>query len=123
MVEGSGPSLSTETTISPGASSARSMRSTSTGGASPRRRSAGPERTIQARSAARATSGRAPRASERRVSRRTAGLLDLRHRRQVLGLEHPHPAELGELALVGVEHELAGVAEGGLQDGPLALAE
>src|SRR5262245_55720617 len=38
-------------------------------------------------------------------------------------LEEAHPAELGELALVRVEHEQAGVVELELDDPALALAE
>src|SRR5687767_3137242 len=37
-------------------------------------------------------------------------------------LEDPHPSELGELALVGVEHELTGEVEGELEAAALALA-
>src|SRR5687767_6496028 len=38
-------------------------------------------------------------------------------------LEETHPAQLRELALMGVEHELPRIAEGGLEDGALALTE
>src|SRR5919109_3359129 len=38
-------------------------------------------------------------------------------------LEEAHPAELGELGLVGVEHEHAGVREVDLDDAPLSLSE
>src|SRR6185295_10411953 len=114
MVEGSGPSLSTETVISPGASSTRWRRSTSTGGTSPRTASAGPERTIQASSPARRASGSSASAARRAVSGFTGG---------PPGQEEAHPTQLGELALVSVEHEAAGVAERGLQDRPLPLAQ
>ena len=40
-----------------------------------------------------------------------------------LHLEEALPAELGELGLVGVEHELPGVREAPLEDPALALAE
>ena len=38
-------------------------------------------------------------------------------------IEEPHPSELGELALMRVEHELPRMPEFELQDVPLALAE
>ena len=37
-------------------------------------------------------------------------------------IEEPHPSEIGELRLVGVEHELSPVGEPQLADAPLPLA-
>src|SRR5215204_5815883 len=93
---------------------ARAMVSRSTGGMpAGRSRSAGSRRTIAAISSASSSSGTATQTQSRR-SRVTTHL----H-----GLEHAHPSELGELALVCMEHELAGIAEAGLQDRALALAQ
>src|SRR5262245_16805310 len=112
MVTGSGPSFITESLIPSCESTARSMRSFSTGGRpSGRRRSEGFSVTSAAISPARSTSGTSATTHVLRVTPRS------------FRLEHPHPAEFRELALMRVEHERAGVAEPRFENGALALAE
>src|SRR5688572_19510875 len=113
MVTGSGPSFNTDTTNPSGPSSTRENASSSTAGASPRTVSAGFEATIHASKPASSTSG--SNANSQDLVAFAGIALDR--------LEHAHPAELGELALVGVEHETTGVAESGLEDRALALAQ
>src|SRR5688572_5933216 len=101
MVMSSGPSLRTVATIAPDSRVTRWNVRRSTGGAfAARTASAGRDRTITTSSAARIASG--TRAS-------TQPLAVTFHRS-----ENSHPTKLGELALMRVEHEVAGVAEGGL---------
>src|SRR5215207_4816171 len=89
--------------------------SSSTGGASPRLTPT-PFDTINASNTPRPRSGRRPRSTQTgpRLSRAISLLLYL---------EEAHPAELGELADVGVEHERAGETVTELQDPTLPLAE
>src|SRR3982751_1237102 len=114
MVTGSGPSFSTARLMPSAASVAREMVSRSTGGApAGRSRSPGCSRTI---------------AATRRASRRSGTAAQIQVR--LLGctttlhcFEHPHPTELGELTLMGVEHEFPGIAEPGFEDRAFPLAE
>src|SRR5688500_14410213 len=89
--------------------------SRSTGGApSFRMASAGRHQTMNATSAAIRSTGTS---AKRRLL--TAATLRARFDRP----EQAHPPQLGELALVRVEHELARVAERRLEDRALPLAE
>src|ERR687893_960238 len=115
-VTGSGPPFLTLNTNS--ASVGRATRPTlrsSTGGASSRPTPA-PFSTIKASSTPRPRSGRSPRSTHPgpRPSRSTPLLLHV---------EEAHPAELGELADVGMEHEPAGEVVAELHDPALPLAE
>src|SRR5215210_9418055 len=87
----------------------------STGGASPRPTPT-PFTRINASNTPRPRSGRRPRSTQ-------AGPRDSRPSPLLLYLEKAHPAELGELADMGVEHELAGETVAELQDTPLPLSE
>src|SRR6188472_1911640 len=102
-------------------STARSMASFSTGGrSSPRSRSAGPVRMMRKISAPRSASGMSATPHTRGDRRLSAPSGVTTHSCR---FEKPHPAQLGKLALVSVEHELAGIAESCLEDRALALAE
>src|SRR6266545_5408442 len=114
MVTGSGPSLRTARRMPSAPSEAREIVSRSTGGiAAGRSVSPGWSLTIAMMSRARSTSGTA-------AQNQTAGL---RCTACLHGFEHAHPTQLGELALVCVEHELSRVAEAGFEHGAFSLAE
>src|SRR5688500_12258500 len=102
-----------------GPSCARSIESRSTGGTSPPcRRSPGLVRMMTATRTASSASGTIPASHRRERDHRTSGVTSHLH-----GLEHAHPSEFGELTLVGVEHELAGIAEPRFENRALPLAE
>ena len=104
--------------ISPGRSSTRRTSSSSAGGGLPPTRSTtrSPWETTTATASASRTSGHERPQAPPELAR---GRADLHY---VLHLEVAHPAELGELRLVGVEHERARVGEADLEDTALALA-
>src|SRR5688572_26186478 len=102
-----------------GPSCARSMESRSTGGtAPPRRRSPGLVFTTTATSTARSASGARAASHKRGADHWISGVTA-----HLYGFEQAHPAQLGELALVRMEHELSRISESCLDDGALALAE
>src|SRR4029079_5981555 len=112
IVTGSGPSFITDSRMPSWPSVARSMRRRSTAGIpSGRSRHAGFRGTRAAISAASSTSGTIAASQALRVTSRS------------FRAEHPHPSELGELALMGVEHEPARIAEPRLENRPLPLAQ
>src|SRR5215217_4441859 len=116
-VTGCGPPFRTLNTNSYGVGRAtRCTLRSSTGGASWRPTPA-PFNTMKASSTPSPRSGRSPRSTHPgpRPSRSIAPLL--------LHVEEAHPAELGELADVGVEHEPAGEAIAELHDPAFPLAE
>src|SRR3954452_21169187 len=114
MVTGSGPSFRTDSWMPSGPRGAREIDSRSTGGApAGRKRSAGCRRTIAAMSRPSSTSGTAAQIQTARLGRKTS----------LHSLEEAHPAQLGEFALVGVEHELARITEPRLENRALSLAQ
>src|ERR671916_69690 len=115
-VTGFGPPFCTCTTnsFSVGRVTRPTVRS-STGGASPRPTPI-PFVRINASNTPRPRSGRRPRSTQ-------AGPRDSRPIPLLLYLEQAHPAELGELADVGMQHELAGETVAELQDPALPLPE
>ena len=122
MVTGSGPSLSTDSRMPSGVSTARSTISRSTGGApsgwtSP----SGPVRISTNSSTASSASGMTASIQTRLADGRSIVVSGITARPR--SFEKPHPSELCELTLMGVEHELAGIAEAGLDDRALTLAE
>src|SRR5918997_4901790 len=115
-VTGSGPPFRTLNTnsYSVGKATRWTLRS-SMGGRSVRSTPA-PFKTMKASSTPRPRSGKSPRSTQPgpRPSRSTPLLLHV---------EEAHPAELGELADVGMEHEPAGEVVAELHDPALSLAE
>src|SRR5688572_32593649 len=110
MVMSSRPSLRTVATIAPGSRVTRWNVKRSTGGVfAARTASAGRDRTMTTSSAARIASG----------TRAIAQFLAVTLHRP----EKSHPAKLGELALMRMEHEVAGIPEGGFDDRPFTLTE
>src|SRR5688500_5674359 len=98
------------------------MASRSTGGApSPRKVSAGVVWIISTSSAARSTSGTSAMSQTRAVIGGAVAVSGVTARSH--GLKQPHPAQLGELALMRVEHELARIAEPRLEDRALPLTQ
>src|SRR6185369_10694853 len=101
--------------------------SRSTGGRfAPRTASAGRDHTIATSSAPSSTSGTS--ANSTLGTPGTSGTLGTLGTPGPLGVtlnrpEQAHPAEFGELALMGVEHEIARIPERRLDDGPLALTQ
>src|SRR5262245_48886392 len=104
--------------ISPGLNSTRRMSNWSAGGGARPTRSS----SVVPLAAKIATAPRAATGVEAPTGASRAGA-PARPSPSVDDLEEPHPAELGELGLVGVEHEPAGVGEVDLDDPALALAE
>src|SRR5829696_8691476 len=143
MVTGVGPLFTTRTRSSPGRGSAmRSMESSSTGGKLLRKTPTGPKRRKPPTSRASSSSGPAafsqgetPPLWERSGGGAAGpagggvrgaaggGVQGASGTGPSLDVEHARPPELGELALVRVEHVLPRVLEGELQHRPLALAE
>src|SRR5919106_369353 len=101
---------------------ARSITNRSTGGApSARRRSVGLVLTINTMSAASRTSGTSATIQRRAVGRGAAAVSGITTRPH--SFEQAHPPEFRELALMGVEHELAGIAEARLENRALPLTQ
>src|ERR671910_1437829 len=103
-----------------GVNTARSTIRRSTGGApsgctTPR----GPVRISTNRSTASSASGMTARIQTRLADGRSIVVSGITARPR--GFEEAHPPELRELALMGVEHELAGIPEAGLDNRALAL--
>src|SRR4051794_5873291 len=122
MVMSSGWGLRTSTRISPGWNSTRRTSSSSAGGGlePPTPVSEPPDETNAAAAATSSTIGSsASSRGERTPPRRTGGESVVTS--VVHDVEEPHPTELGELRLVGVEHEAAGAVPVDLDDPPLAL--
>src|SRR5215207_7368793 len=115
-VTGSGPPLRTSKTnsYSVGKDTRWTLKS-STGGRSSRSTPA-PLSTIRAKSTPKPRSGRSPK-SIQPGPRPSRSIFSLLH------VEEAHPAELGELAYVGVEHEPPGEVVAKLHDPPLSLGE
>ena len=111
----------------PGDRSTRVMASRSTGGSAwPRAAPDGPPPTMSASSAPSSTSGTSASAAvsqgERDVATGASAPM-IRTHDALLRPEQAHPPELGELALVRVEHEIARIAERRLENRALALAQ
>src|SRR4029079_3380302 len=121
MRTASGPSLRTVSSIAPGSSRGRSTASASGGGPRTSPRPGAPSATNAPIAAVSSTSGSRPssHAGAGRVSDPTepgdAG-------EPISHLEEPLPAELGELGLVGVEHEAPRPRKAQLGDPALTLA-
>src|SRR3954471_7025524 len=121
MRTASGPSLRTDSSIAPGSSRVRSTASASAGG--PRRspRPVAPSTTNAAIAAVSSTSGSRP--SSHAGAGRSSEATEARDAGEsIVHLEEALPAELGELGLVGVEHEAARPRKAQLGDPALALA-
>src|SRR5215203_1365895 len=118
-VTGSRPPLRTSRTnsYSVGRDTRWTLRS-SAGGRSPRSTPA-PLSTMRAKSTPKPRSGRSPKSIHPgpRRSRSLRSIFSLLH------VKEAHPAELGELADVGVEHEPPGEVVAKLHDAPLPLGE
>src|SRR3712207_3416655 len=138
MVTGSGPPFTTLTSISPGSGSRiRSRVSSSTGGKAARKTPTGPKRRKARTSAASNTRRAKPLNQSGRPlwrggsgarggaggSRPGAGGVLSSGMGRLLHQEHAAPAQLGELALVGVEHEGAGMLVGKLEHRALTLGQ
>src|SRR5687767_253079 len=122
MVTGSGPSLRTDSCMPDEPRIARSITSRSTGGTpSCWTTPAAPDRirmkSKPARSARGTTANIQTRASG--TGSVTASCVTADPAR----FEQAHPPELGEFALMGVEHEAARIAEARLENGALALTQ
>src|SRR5918992_5779526 len=116
MVTGSGPPLRTYTTNSYSVGSATRVTVRSSTGGTSFRWIPAPLSTINASSTPRPRSGKSPRSTQ--PGPRPSCSIPL-----LLYVEEAHPAELGELAYVGVEHEPTGEVVAELHDPTLALGE
>src|SRR3990172_4830320 len=102
------------------------MVSSSTGGKAARNTPSGPKRrkkTTKRASSSRGSRPESERGDGEAAAAPPAATTGVRSDAIVRHLEEAHPAQFGELSLVGVEHVPAVVGEAYLQDGPLCLAE